>query len=65
MVLDLLVDIVSNVHDRPKHRTRFEQACVFLGLTGVLVGAVVFLVNQRWYGPLIVIISAVLLLYGR
>ncbi|APX95219.1 hypothetical protein [Natronorubrum daqingense] len=65
MVLDLLVDVVSNVHDRPEHRTRFEQACVFLGLTGVLAGIVVFLVSQRWYGPLLALVAAVLLVYGR
>lgn len=65
MIPDLLVDVVSTVRDRPEHRTRFEQASVVLGVMSVLAGIVVLTLNQEWYGALLTIVGAFLVLYGR
>ncbi|ELY58940.1 hypothetical protein [Natronolimnohabitans innermongolicus] len=64
MVLDLFVDALHAVYDRPEHRTRFQQCCLFVGLIALLVG-VWITITLAWYGPVVAILGGVLILYGR
>lgn len=65
MVLDLVVDALSQATDRPSGRTRFQQVCVYLGLVGALLGAWITVADRTWVGPVLILLGGALVSYGR
>lgn len=64
MVLDLLVDTLYAVADRPDGRTRLEQACLYLGLVALLFGAWIAVSSEPMAGLGLAVAGGVLWLYG-